>query len=85
MITIKIIIISCRQKTQYFVHLSFNLTFQLNNDISSDLQKLLKYFTGIAVVAFLAIQLAWVGLGWAINNLALHSKDLRLLSLAILA
>ena len=58
MITIKIIIISCRQKTQYFVHLSFNLTFQLNNDISSDLQKLLKYFIGIAVVAFLTIQLA---------------------------
>ena len=58
MITIKIIIISCRQKTQYFAHLSFNLTFQLNNDISSDLQKLLKYFIGIAVVAFLTIQLA---------------------------
>ena len=58
MITIKIIIIRCRQKTQDLVHLSFNLTFQLNNGLSSDLQKLLKYFIGIAVVAFLKIQFA---------------------------
>ena len=30
-------------KTQYFIHLSFNSTFQLINGISKDLQKLLKF------------------------------------------
>ena len=37
------------EKTQYFVHLSFNSTLQLINDISSELQKLLKYFNGTAI------------------------------------
>ena len=40
-------------KTHYFVHLSFNSTLQLINGISSDLQKLLKYFNGTTIVAFL--------------------------------
>ena len=45
-------------KTQYFVHLSFNSTFQLNNGISRDLQKLLKYFNGTAIAAFFKIPFA---------------------------
>ena len=40
-------------KTQYFVHLSFNSTLQLINEISSDLQKLPRYFDGTAIVVFL--------------------------------
>ena len=45
-------------KTQCFVQLSFNLTLQLINGTSSDLQKLLKYFTGRTIVAFSIIPLA---------------------------
>ena len=41
------------EKTQYFVHLSFNSTLQLVNGSSSDLQKLLKYLNGTAIAAFL--------------------------------
>ena len=37
-------------KTQCFIHLSFNSTFQLINGISIDLQKLLRYFKGTATV-----------------------------------
>ena len=40
-------------ETQYFVHLSFNSTLQLINGISSNLQKLLKYFNGTAIATFL--------------------------------
>ena len=40
-------------KTQYFVHLSFSSTFQLNDSISIDPQKLLKYFNGTEIVIFL--------------------------------
>ena len=43
------------EKTQYFVHLSFNSTLQLINGISSDLQKLLKYFNDAAILAFFRI------------------------------
>ena len=43
-------------KTQYFVHLSS--TLQLINGISSNLQKLLKYFNDTAIVAFLKIPFA---------------------------
>ena len=50
-------------KIQYFVHLSFNSTLQLINGISSDLQKLLKYFNGTGIAAFLKIQLAAFGVG----------------------
>ena len=42
-------------KTQYFVHLSFHSTLKLVNDISSDLPKLLKYFSDTVVVAFFRI------------------------------
>ena len=44
-------------KTQYFVHLNFNSTLQLINGISNNLQKLLKYLHGTAVVAFFKIPL----------------------------
>ena len=45
------------EKIQYFLHLSFNCSFQLINGISCDLQKLLKYFNGTAIVAFLKFHL----------------------------
>ena len=73
-------------KTQYFVHLSFNSTFQIINGISSDLQKLGKYFNGTAIAVFLKIPLAWFRFGWALvfpNNLALDLKNLKLLLSAI--
>ena len=38
-------------KTQCFVHLSFDSTFQLSNGISSDLQKLLRLFNGTVIDA----------------------------------
>ena len=46
-------------KTLFFTHLSFNSTLQLINDSSSDLQKLVKYFTNPAIVAFYRLPLAW--------------------------
>ena len=54
----------------------------------SDLQKLFKYFNDIVIFAFSRIPLAPSGAGWGSvfpNNLALNSKDLKLLSLEILA
>ena len=45
-------------KHSTFFHLSFNSTLQLINVISSDLQKLLKYFIDTAIVAFFRIPLA---------------------------
>ena len=45
-----------KTKTQWFIHLSFNLTFQLINGILSDLQKLLRYFNGTAIIAFFRIK-----------------------------
>ena len=45
-------------KTQYFFHLSFNSILQLINGISSDLQKLLRYFNGTAIAAFFRIPLS---------------------------
>ena len=66
-------------KKQCFVHLSFNSTLQLINHISSDLQKLLKYFFGTAIMAFFRIFLLF-GAGWASvspTNLALYIKDLK--------
>ena len=47
-------------KTQHFVHLNL---IKLINGISRDLQKLLNYFNGIAIVAFLKIQFAAFGEG----------------------
>ena len=45
-------------KTQYLVHLSFNSILLIINGISSDLQKLLKYFNGTAIVASFRIPFA---------------------------
>ena len=76
------------EKTQYFVHLSFNSTLQLINGISSDIQKLLKCFNGIADIAFLKIPSAAFDAGWAAvfsNNLAFYWKDLKLSVFAILS
>ena len=64
-------------KTQFFVHLSFNSTFQLINAISSDLQKL-------ELLEFHCYYLVWVE-QLSPNNLALYSKDLKALVWAILA
>ena len=66
-------------KTQCFVHLSFNSTFQLINDISSDLQTFLRYFNGKEIVVFSKISSALP------INLVLRLKDLELLVSAILA
>ena len=73
-------------KTENFVHFSFNSTLQLINCISNDLQKLLKYFNGTAIVAIFKIPLVVLA-GWATvfpNNLALHLKDLKISVFAIL-
>ena len=51
------------EKTQYFLHLSFYSTLQLINGISSNLRKLLKYFDGTAIVAFLKTPFAAFGAG----------------------
>ena len=45
-------------KTQCFVHLNFNSTLQLINGISSDLQELVEYFNGTAILLFFKIPLA---------------------------
>ena len=45
-------------KTKCFVHLSFNSTLHLVNGSSSDLQELLRYFNGMAMVALLITLLA---------------------------
>ena len=82
-ITISICILSTSYR-QYFDHLSFNSTLQLINDISSDLQKLLKYVNGTTVAAFLIIPFAPFAAVFS-NSLALYSKNLKLLSLAISA
>ena len=71
-------------KTQYFVYLSFNSTLQLINYISSDLQKLLKYFSGTAIAAFLKIPFAPFAAVFP-NNLALYLNDIKFSSLAISA
>ena len=44
---------SAAAKTQYFVLLNLNSTLQLFNGISSYLKKLLRYFNGTAILAFL--------------------------------
>ena len=74
-------------KRPYFVHLSFKFTLQLINGISSDLQKLLKYFNSTAIGAYFRILLELFGAGWTTvfpNNLALYLNDLKLLVFLIL-
>ena len=39
-------------KTESFVHVSSNLTLQLINGISSDIQKLFRYFIDTAIAKF---------------------------------
>ena len=66
--------------------MSFNSTLQLINGISSDLQRLLKYFNGKIIVAFFRIPLAWLGAGWFSvfsNKLVFYSKDSKLSVFAI--
>ena len=63
-------------KTQYFVHLTFNSKLQLINGISSEFQKLLKYFNSITTVAFLKIPFP-PSVTVFPNNVALHSTDLK--------
>ena len=71
-------------RTQYFVNLSFNSTLKLIYDILHDLQKLLKYFNGTATVTSLKRPFA-PSASVVSNNLALYSKGIKLLSLAISA
>ena len=47
--------IPATDKTQYFAHVSFNSTLQLIHGISSNLQKLLKYANGTAIIGMLRI------------------------------
>ena len=70
--------------TQYSVYLSFNSTLQLINDISSDLQRLLKCINETAIVAFLKIPFA-PSASVLPNNLDLYAKDIKSTSLAISA
>ena len=75
------------EKTQYFVHLCFHSTLQLINYISRDLQKLLKYFSGTAIVAFFRIPLALIRVSLATvfpKNIVLYLKDLKLSVFSIL-
>ena len=61
---------------------------QLINGVSSELQKLLQYFNGIAIVALFRIPLPAFGTGWATvfpNNLVLWLKYLKLSVLVISA
>ena len=67
-------------KTQCFVHLSFYSTLQLFNGISSDLQNLLRYFNGTAIVASSRIPFADAVFP---INLVLYLKDLKALLFAI--
>ena len=67
-------------KTQHFFHLSFNYTLLLINGISSDFQKLLKYFNSTASVVFLKIPLAPSDSVF-FNELPLYMKNLKLFEL----
>ena len=69
-------------KTQYFAHLSFNITLQVINGISSDLQKLLKFFNGTAIVPLFRIPYAPSASVYP-NKLGLYLKDLKLSMFAI--
>ena len=81
------ILVQPTEKTILHSHLSFNSTLQVINGISSDLQKLCKYFNGTAIVAFLKIPFGGFSADWAAlfpNNLTLYLKNLKLSVLAIL-
>ena len=61
-------------KTQCFVHRSYKSTLHLINEISSDLQKLIRYFNDTAIVVSSKISFASVVLT---INLVLYLKDLK--------
>ena len=63
-------------KTQCFVHLSFDSTLQLINGTSSDLQKLLRYFNGRQFLQFFRIPLLLLATVFP-NNLTLYLEDLK--------
>ena len=69
-------------KTQCFVHLSFSSIFQLINDISSHLQKLLRYFNGTAIVVFSIIPFA---VAVFTINVVLCLEDIKILLSVMLA
>ena len=74
------------EKTQYSLNVSFNFIFQLINDISSNLEKLLKYFNGrgIGIIAILKFLFA-SSISIFPNNLVLYLKELKLSLMAISA
>ena len=75
-------------KTQYFACSIFTSTLKLTNGILSDIQKFLKYFNDTAIVTFSITSFASFKLDWTSvfpNYIALYSKHLKLLVLAILA
>ena len=63
---------------------SFNSILKLINVVSSDLQKLHKYFDGTTIVVFFNMPLSPSDSLFC-NNLALYLQDLKLLVLAISA
>ena len=65
------------EKTQYFVRSSSNSTLHSISGVSSDLPKLLRYFNGTAIVAFLKIPSAPFS-AVCHNNLALYLKYLKI-------
>ena len=65
-------------KTQWLVHLSLNSTLQLINGLSSDLQKLLRYFQGTVTVVFFKIPFAASASVFP-NSLPLYLKELKAL------
>ena len=74
-------------KTKCLVYLSFNSIAQLINEISSDLQKLPKYFNDTVIVTFCRASFTWFRLGWVTvspYDSALYLKDLELSPLATL-
>ena len=68
--------IQAAAKRQWFVHLEFDSNLQLINDISSDLQKLIKFFNGAAIFTY--SELEQISLP-PLNNLVLHLEDIKTL------
>ena len=62
-------------KTECFVYLSFNSALQSIYGILRDRQKMLRYFSNTAIVAFFRTEL-FICVTVLSNNLALYSKDL---------
>ena len=91
-LTLKIILLesallfstTAEAKKHCFVHLSFNSLLQLINGISSDCQKLIRYFNGTAIAKFFQVQLFPFAAGFS-NNLAFSLKDLKVLVFIIAA